>query len=288
MLPVTTTTLGMYNYNPNLFELLELPEGVDKDACIDNILLETCDLELLYPTWQHMHDFIGVWSKVNQNNWSALWKVLNAEYNPIWNKDGTITETESTTGKEETTGSKKGTNTQNTTQDTTGTNTSKTTLAGKTSDSRTIAGTETRDLAGTDSGSNSNSTTHNVAGFDNDTLHASYSDSSSGTNSNNSTDTGTIKNDTTDTNAGTRDDVTDVTGSTTENVTGTLSGATGEETKGTSDTTGNRKYERVEQGNIGVTTTQSMIQEEIELRLQNNFYSYIVDSFKQKFVLGVY
>lgn len=288
MLPVTTTTLGMYNYNPNLFELLELPEGVDKESCIDNILLETCDLELLYPTYQHMHDFIGLWSKVNQNRWNALWKVLTAEYNPIWNKDGTVTETETTTGKEATTGSKKGTNTQNTTQDTTGSNTSKTTLAGKTSDNRTIAGTETRDLAGSETGSTSNNSTHNVAGFDNDTLHASYSDNSSGTDSNNTTDTGTIKNDTADTNKGTRDETTDVTGSTTENITGTLSGSTSEDTTGTSDTTGTRKYERIEQGNIGVTTTQAMILEEIELRLQNDFYCYIVDSYKQKFCLGVY
>lgn len=288
MLPVTTTTLGMYNYNPNLFELLELPEGVDRESCIDNILLETCDLELLYPTYQHLHDFIGLWSKVNQNNWKALWEVLTAEYNPIWNKDGTVSETETTTGTEATTGSKKGTNTQNTTQDTTGSNTSKTTLAGKTSDNRTIAGTETRDLAGTDTGSTSNNSTHNVAGFDNDNLHASYSDNSSGTDSNSSTDTGTIKNDTTDTNTGTRDDVTDVAESTTENVTGTLSGTTSEDTKGTSDTSGTRTYERIEKGNIGVTTTQAMILEEINLRLQNNFYGYIVDSFKQKFCLGVY
>lgn len=288
MLPVTTTTLGMYNYNPNLFELLELPEGVDKESCIDNILMETCDLELLYPTYQHMHDFIGLWSKVNHNNWKALWEVLTAEYNPIWNKDGTVTETETTTGTEATTGSKKGTNTQNTTQDTTGSNTSKTTLSGKTSDNRTIAETETRDLVVLETGSTSNNSTHNVAGFDTNTLYASYSDNSSGTDSNNTTDTGTIKNDTTDTNKGTRDDVTDVAGSTTENVTGTLSGATSEDTKGTSDTTGTRNYERVEQGNIGVTTTQSMILEEINLRLQNNFYGYIVDSFKQKFCLGVY
>lgn len=45
-------------------------------------------------------------------------------------------------------------------------------------------------------------------------------------------------------------------------------------------------HERVH-GNIGVTTTQQMIDQELKLR-QKNVYSYIADSFADKFVLAVW
>ena len=296
MLPLTATTLGFYNYDPKLFELLELPEGVDKYYCIDNILLETSELEVMYPTWQHLHDYIGLWSRLNQDNWKKLWDVLNKEYNPIWNKDGTITETESTTGNEKSTGSKSGTTTQATTDSETtaddNTRTLKRATADDTTDSLTGSDNETKDMITTVSGSDSDTSTHNVAGFNDDTLRASTSDSSNGTNSSTTTDKGTdnVAHTSTRTigNTGSIDDTETTKGKGTKEGTQNVNGTSEESTTGNTDTTGTRKYERVEQGNIGVTTTQAMITEEIELRLQNNFYHYILDSYKDKFCLGIY
>lgn len=47
-------------------------------------------------------------------------------------------------------------------------------------------------------------------------------------------------------------------------------------------------YERVEQGNIGVTTTQQMITEEMELHKKFDMYHIIIDEFKFQFCLSVY
>lgn len=45
---------------------------------------------------------------------------------------------------------------------------------------------------------------------------------------------------------------------------------------------------KTEQGNIGVTTTQEMIEAEMDLRSKWSMYSVIVDEFKRKFCLLVY
>ena len=45
------------------------------------------------PDWDLLKTAIGVWSKKNEWKWEKLYATMNFEYNPIWNKDGTITET---------------------------------------------------------------------------------------------------------------------------------------------------------------------------------------------------
>ena len=59
-------------------------------------------------------------------------------------------------------------------------------------------------------------------------------------------------------------------------------------TSGTSSGKTKEKLERREYGNIGVTTTQAMMTEEIELRKKNNPIDYIVKSFKARFCLLIY
>lgn len=51
--------------------------------------------------------------------------------------------------------------------------------------------------------------------------------------------------------------------------------------------TGTIERERIEHGNIGVTTTQQMIKEEREIA-EFNLYSIIIDEFKQRFCIMVY
>ena len=43
------SVLGLYNYDSQIFDRLELPEGVDKETVVNSILLECADLEVLYP-----------------------------------------------------------------------------------------------------------------------------------------------------------------------------------------------------------------------------------------------
>lgn len=86
--------LSLYNYDNNIFSDFEVPEGMDKDTTIDNILLECAELSLVYTEPVFMRRAIKQWSDKEQNIWEKLWATENLEYNPIWNVDGTVTEFE--------------------------------------------------------------------------------------------------------------------------------------------------------------------------------------------------
>ncbi len=174
------SVMGLYQYDQTLFDTLQLPEELDKETLIGNILLECAELETFISDPEVMKEAIGYWSKKNLDNWQRIYETLTAEYNPLWNKDGTYSET------------------------------------------------ETRNLAssGTSTGSVS---AFNTTGFQNQSKQDAKG-----------TDTGTIK------------------------------------------------RERRESGNIGLTTSQSMVREESDLRRELNIYDFITEDFKSRFCLLVY
>ena len=79
--------LGMYNYDPSIFEGLYLPEGLDRGTVISKLLLDLAGLELLYPEPDTMRTGIEVWSKAMRPSWDRMYAALTAEYNPIHNYD---------------------------------------------------------------------------------------------------------------------------------------------------------------------------------------------------------
>lgn len=89
--------MGLYNYNPEIFDDLKVPEGIDKETVIDNILMECYDFELLFPSYNLMKIGIRTWSKTELPIWEKLYNTENLEYNPIWNVDGDVTETREVT-----------------------------------------------------------------------------------------------------------------------------------------------------------------------------------------------
>ena len=86
--------IAVYNYDNTVLDLLQLPEGIDRQVLIDNLLMETAEREIIYTNVGFLKQAIGSWSKKNLSVWEELYKTQHYEYNPIWNKDGTITETE--------------------------------------------------------------------------------------------------------------------------------------------------------------------------------------------------
>ena len=91
--------MGMYEYDPTVFDGLELPSYTDPDdnvntidraSVINSILLNCAELELLYPTIDMMKLAIGVWSAAEQDTWSKMYATQMIEYNPIWNVDADI------------------------------------------------------------------------------------------------------------------------------------------------------------------------------------------------------
>ena len=235
----TMDLIAAYNYDPSVLDLLELPEAIDRASLIDNLLMETAEREIIYSNIGFLKQAIGSWSKKNKPVWEELYKTTQYEYNPIWNKDGTVTETE--------TRDLKGTNYHTDNLDRVDNLEDKNT--------RNFQDKETRDL--------DDDTLNSVYGFNsssdapNERVHTDY----------NGTDT------------------MDHTGTDTVNHTGKQDLDRTYDEKTTDS--GTVKHERIEQGNIGVTSTQSLIMEQREV-VKINIMDIIIDDFQKKFCLGIY
>ena len=90
--------LGIYKFDNTVLDLLELPEDedgndvIDRDTLKDNLLMDTAEMEILYPDASFLKLAIGAWSKKQVPIWSELYASTQYEYNPIWNVDGTVVE----------------------------------------------------------------------------------------------------------------------------------------------------------------------------------------------------
>lgn len=230
------TIMGLYNYDNTIFDNLMLPDGVDKPTLIDNIVLETAELECIYPTPVFLKTAIGLWSNVQFLTWDRVYSAMNLDYNPIENYDRQ--ETETTTGTRAHSG-----------KDTT-------TRSGTVSET----GSTTASTQGT--ASESGTTTNKIAGFDSTTLVDH--DSSTGSNTRQASDSST--------------------GSSTRS--GTDS-STQELTHGEQIADSGSRTSRIH-GNIGVTTSQMMVQAEVDLAPNVNIYQYITADFRKRFCVEVY
>lgn len=315
--------LSLYKYDPHLFDMLTLPEGIDKNIAVNKILQETANLESFYTDPEYLSFSIKLWGDVNFWTFKKLYESTMFDYNPIWNKDGTITETRekasneayngqtSRTAEDDTENENKRENVLKTAstastdktgqeiRDTAKTQNSNTTESGATSEE-----TATNRTAGTDTTENTTTET-SVAGFNSADYVKSGKTDADRTNGTEQNETGNETKSGTETKTGT--------GSVSE--TERAGGATSERTDGTETTDGtesttergktgrrtaetgtdeqtrtageNERYERTERGNIGITSTQQLIKEEREVSLFR-LYEYIADDFKKNFCILVY
>lgn len=230
----TMDLIAIYNYDDTVLSELNYPtEYTDREKAtlMANLLLDTAELEIIYPQPATLKYAIGQWSAKELPQWDKLYKTLHFDYNPIWNKDGKVTESETTT--------------RDTDENITDTHNQTDNMTGSTTDSTTDNFNSTVDRA--------------VYGFNSDSDAPESKDTTANTDQTDSS--GTSKGETT-------------------------TDATDKRTRGEDETVG-RGLTRIEQGNIGVTTTQSMIQEEREVD-KFNLDDYIIDSFKKRFCLMVY
>ena len=283
----TMDLIAAYNYDSTVLDLLEVPEELDRDTLIENLLMETAEREIIYTNLGFLKQAIGSWSKKNLGVWNELYKTTQYEYNPIWNKDGTFKETV--------------TRDLATTEDTT-TNVDRVdaledliTRNLKDVNTRAYNDNETRNLEDKNTRAFTDTETRDLDSNSIDSVYGFNSSSDAPANKNVSEDNGTdtINHTGTDTFNHTGTDNIAHTGTDTYDHTGTdKTGHTGRQdldTKLDKDTTdtGTITTERTEQGNIGVTSTQSLIQEQREV-VKINLYDIIIDDFQKKFCLGVY
>lgn len=231
----TLSIMALYRYDSTIFDGMQLPEGVDKDTLVDNILLDAASLEVLYPDPVFLKRAITVWSRKRLPVWTELQKTLEYEYNPIDNYDRTETVTEGIERSGSGSSSRSGTNTG--------------------SGNSTTETENSSSSSGTNTGTASN-TAYNSNSFA-DTAKNVTSGSSTGSDEGSSTTTSSS--------------------SETISETGETESSSSEDRTMTTHT----------RGNIGVTTTQQMIQAQREV-VSFNLLDVIEDEFIAKFCLAVY
>ena len=81
------TLIGLLNYDPDLFVNLTLPEGIDRDTLLDNILLRCADFEVMYPDNEFLKFSIGAWARKWAPTFERWIDALIIEYDPLENYD---------------------------------------------------------------------------------------------------------------------------------------------------------------------------------------------------------
>lgn len=251
----TLSILGLYNYDSTIFDLMCWPSEFtqdDKQATINNILMEGAELEILYPDAVFMKSAIAAWSYKEKLVWQRIHTASLLEYNPIENYRRNETESIETSKTEQHSG--------NDTTSHTGTDTT----AHTGTESSTTSNTNTA------TGSDSGTIDHKVTGYDSNTLVQQSQDSTTGTSSSQDTQTGNS--------AVTHNTQDAITHNTQDQLTH------GEQIQHTGDDA----RTLLAYGNIGVTTSQEMLSQELEIAPKLNTISAIVDSFIKRFCILVY
>ena len=210
------TLWGFYQYDKTLFDNIVLPEGIDKDNLVSDIMRNSGDLYPYHQVPEYLKKNITFWFSRRLFDFERMYEALRVEYSPIENYD----RKENTTRNYENSGTDK--------------------------ESTTLGSTTTS----TNIGSNDNE--NKVSAYN----ESDYSNREKDIQSYNSTLTNTGSGtDTTQTEYGLkRKEVEDI---------------------------------RVH-GNIGVTTSQQMIESEMELRAKYDIYKIISREFEREFLVQVY
>lgn len=277
----TMSLLGLYNYDESLLDgLIEslpdkygIPSGyadsyytditIDPQTVVENLLVECAEFEILYSDFNALKRIIKIWSAKEKLVWQKMYNTICYKYNPIWNKDGKSVWTERQTGSGTKKESEKGTKTTN--------------ANGTTNDEFTSTSTTTNKTTGTGTNTRTgqDETTGKVSAYDS-TDFQNREKTNSMASENNSTESSE-----------------DFTGNGKVTNTGTKTIAnTGDETKNVSretsdNNTGETTHEQSETGNIGVTSTQSLIKAEREIAMFN-IIDFIINDFKKRFCLLIY
>lgn len=226
------TLIGLQAYlktfEDDLFKNLTLPEGIDKDILVNNILLRGGDFEVLYSEPYFVQEAIGLWSGKWQRTFEKWVAALDIEYAPLENYDRMEDWTDQNYHASNTSARRDSGNTR--TFDNSDTTTPGTTITEETKVSAYDASTyqPKQEVITTPSG-NGDVLSHSG------TIKDEYGEGSSGQENGNST-----------------------------------------------DTHGGRIH-----GNIGVTTSQQMLQAELDIGMWN-IYEHITDLFLSEFVIPIY
>ena len=249
----TMSVMGLYNWDNTLFDLMQIPEALDRQDLIENLLVELAELEVLYPNPVVMKNLIGVWSNKQLDIWNRLYATTQYDYNPIENYDRQESGTDSGTDTATHTGTDSRTETIRD--------------GGTEGVSSSVAKTGQDSITGTDTKGHWKAAFDSAAAGDNDGLVKETRDQDDGS-------TTTVYGNT-------------ETGSSTTTFGKTQSVTEGKTYGSQLANTKSGTHTLRAHGNIGVTTTQDMIRQQREIE-QFNLYDIIIDDFRNRFCILVY
>lgn len=269
------TIIGFNNYltnlNDDLFEYLTVPEGIDKDTLINNILLRGAEFEVLYSDPYFFKNMIGVWSNKWQRTMERWINALNIDYNPLENYDR-YEDWEDNTSKlssqhaKNDASSNKNLMSQNLKTDDTTTH-------------ETASKNENAVSSDISASDGSGNTTNTRSAFDSD-IYQPHDKSESSTQGNNLSNALTSAAGNTDTN-------TSLTGETKNaNIETGSDAQTGSASSNAIDKSNGIHTGRLH-GNIGVTTSQQMLESELKIS-RWNIYEEITNLFLNEFCIYLY
>lgn len=268
------TMIGMYNFDPTLFDNMLLPSGISSDTVRDEILMKSGEFEVLYPDIAFMKLAIGHWSKKHYRTFEKWLTALNIEYDPLYNYDRTEEYTDERQGSSAKSGE---------TGRTFSNDSNENHIDNENAESNTNSvGNSTGHTTGSTSpAQTTNTRTTTVAAFDANTyqpkeqttdaltLQVAGSDSSDTTSS-----TGNSENSKTSRN----------------NATSNSRNENGSDDLKTNEVANNNEiitHKARLFGNIGVTTSQQMLQSELDIA-RFNLFEQIADLFVTEFCLMIY
>ncbi len=254
------TLIGLYNYDPTLFDSLELPADYDKQTFIDSLLIEHGEKCILYSNPDFMKYSIGAWGRKWALELERIAQALKAEYDPIYNYDRfeEYTDTEGRTLNSKTNSGHTAKDTPDYSDTQTNNNTDKTTNAfDVTTEQNTNGNVE-----------------HQTSAYNSSSYEPEWKE---------------IRNDgkTTVSNDGT---ITDLhTGTIKHDISGTTQDLT-ESANSTTDDKEDRELKHTAHlyGNVGVTTSAQMVTEVLQQRFKYNLYGTAAKLFANELLIGIY
>lgn len=78
---------ALLDFDPTIFDDIQLPDGVDASAVVDAIIFKYGDTPLMHPDPAIMKYYIPVWSARKLGAWNRYKKAIETNYEPLNNYD---------------------------------------------------------------------------------------------------------------------------------------------------------------------------------------------------------
>lgn len=77
----------IYNISPAIFDGMAMPEGVDKDIVVGEIISQLGELDVIYQNPEQLAAAVRTWSYSMNYKWTKIYATTTVYYDPLINRD---------------------------------------------------------------------------------------------------------------------------------------------------------------------------------------------------------